>query len=91
MILLLLVTFFMFCDYIEFLHIGIEMLRPQLYNWYGNREESVSIHKFPKDAVLLQKCFLEYPEKTGLEQNNAVCFLHALYGSESHFRKNGFQ
>ena len=46
---------------------------------------------FPKMQSFFRNGFLEYPEKTALEQNNAfICFLHAHYGSESHFRKNGF-
>ena len=46
---------------------------------------------FPKIQSFFRNGFLEYPEKTGLEENNAViCFLHALYESESHFRKNEF-
>ena len=58
----------MFCDYIERLHFGVEMLRPQLYNWSRNREESVPFTNFPKMQSFFRNGFLEYPENTGLEK-----------------------
>ena len=54
----------MFCDYIN---VFILVLKCCALNcitaWSGNQEESVSIHKFPKYAVLLQKWLLEIPRK----------------------------
>ena len=41
----------MFCDYIERLHHGIEMLRPQLYNWFTWKSRIICLH-----SQISQRC-----------------------------------